>query len=576
MMKKMFFIILCIPCIYLFAQTHGKEGKADLSDKKLSNQYDDKNKNISLSNRGSKNELQSGKVYFPRSIKNYNPSGSHPFSKIKLSDSSYTLTNINVDRSPQQVVIPPNSHKAFVLCQGTAVIKVINLDSASVENTIELNSFPVDMTMNADGSKIFIANLSGQPPSGYPSDDCGTTGFPNAPSPVIVINTQTQSIDTSFINICLNRMVLLNDDETIMYVIGAQDYITSYDMNTYALINTYNLSALTGNPSQPVSAALADAVHKLFLRSMVFIGSDVHTQVQILDLVANTVRAFSYDSLGYSSSTSFDLNPVILSPNKQDVYVDAGSNPNPPYASATFIYDVSTEVLKKIAINLSTAGLYIPCSDSTAFYDDLWLFGKKTLFNFQDYTILQDMTIGGCSGVVSPDKQTLYLTQIGAHHDEGVTYGSPQKYDITFLDIATGAFNEVFVSQDSFTCSYERMIAMTTDANFLITTNSALNTVSVLKFIYPVNIMEKRLSCEFKIFPNPNSGVFNLIMNSVQNDMVTIRIFNTTGEVVFQKTEKVMKGQHVENISLAHCHGGLYYLVVTGLNFTRTSKIIIY
>jgi hypothetical protein len=547
-MKKIFVLILSFTFIQLYPQGFLETGKIEAAKK--------------------------GVISVPSINNSSKSSGIQTGNRQVIYDSNYVLTNIDVDRSPQQVMIPPGTQKAFVLCQGTAVIKIIDLVTATVENTIELNTFPIDMTMNSDGSKIFIANLSVQPPVSYPPDDCGTMGIAISASPVIVINTQTQSIDTSFMNICSIEKVILNSDETIMYLIGSQDYITSYDMNTYSLLNNYNLSVLSGNTSQPFSAALADSAQKIFFRSVVFVGPNVQTHVQVLDLSANTVHLISYDTLGYSSS-SWCINDVMMSPDSKDVFVDVGSSSVSPHLPATFIYNPETEALKKIVTNLSTTGKYISFSDSTAYFDGTSLFGNKILFDHRNYSIIESLDIGGCSGVVSPDKKTLYLTQIGAHHNEGVTYGSPQKYDITFLDIPTGTANESFVSDQEFDCSFERMMAINSGGDYLITTNSALNTVSVLHLIPPAAIREKWDFYDLTIYPNPNTGIFSLDIISQQNDDLHISIYNVLGEIVFQGTATIDRNHLHMMINLAGELAGVYNLVVTGRNGSSFNKIIL-
>jgi hypothetical protein len=486
------------------------------------------------------------------------------------SDTSYILTNIDVSRSPQQVMIPPGSHKAFVFCMGTAEILVIDLVSATIENTIDLTAFAVDMTMNSSGSKIYISCASSQPPINYPPDDCGSVGIAIGPSPIIVINTQTQTIDTSIINNVSFKKVILNEMEGIMYTIGAQDYINSYDLNTYGLLDTYNLSALSGNTSQPRSAALAADAHKLFLKSVVFIGPDVIEQIQVIDLVTNSFHTIEFDTLGYSSSTFL---PLMMSPDGQDIYVDV-SGSNPPYTPGTFIFDAETEILKKIVFNLSTEGNYIPLSDSTAYFDDDWLFGNKTLFDHKNYAIIKDMTIGGCSGVLSPDKETLYLTQIGANHDEGVTYGSPEKYDISIVNVATEEYDVIYVSDETFTCTYERMMAMTTDGSYIITTNSALNTVSILKIVSSVAIKENTENNEIRIYPNPNSGVFSIEMNNKHKDIINIQVFDVMNRIIYQQREIIPEGRIEKQIDLNNNPSGLYNLIVTGSNNTFVRRII--
>jgi uncharacterized protein (TIGR02145 family)/uncharacterized repeat protein (TIGR02543 family) len=393
---------------------------------------------------------------------------------------NYLLTNINVSRSPQQVIIPPGMQKAFVLCKGTSEILVIDLVSASVVKSIALNCFPVDMIINRNGSKIYVASISSQLPASFPPDDCGTIGVAIGPSPLIVINTITQSIEHTFTNNVSFRKVILDETSSKLYTIGSQSYINVYDLNSYQFLTSYNLSVLSGHTSQPNSSALAVNANKLFVKSVIFVGSNVLGQIQVIDMNNNMFNTITFDTLGYSSSAFFHNN-VMISPDGQEIYIDAGTSSIPPNAQATFFLNPETETISDIVFNLSTRNGLIPYSDSIAIFDEYWFFGEKTLFDFKNHQILDFFNYGGCSGAVSPDKKTLYLTQIGANHDAGVTYGSPVKYDITLLDLVTGSGEVIYVSNQVFNCSYERMLDITSNGQFVVTTNSALNTVSVLE-----------------------------------------------------------------------------------------------
>ena len=235
-----------------------------------------------------------------------------PKTSIKsCTDTNYILTNINVSRSPQQVLIPPGMQKAFVLCSGTAEILVVDLVTATIEKSISLNCFPDEMIMNSSGTKIYVAALSSQPATNYPPDDCGTMGIAIGPSPIKVINTQTQTIEAVINNSVSCRTVLINEAGSLLVAIGAESYINVYDLNTYQLLHTYNLSTLSGYISQPKSAAITTDATRLFVHSVVFVGSGVAGLTQVIDITNNTFLAIVFDTLGYESKDMF--NSIMLS-----------------------------------------------------------------------------------------------------------------------------------------------------------------------------------------------------------------------------------------------------------------------
>lgn len=518
--------------------------------------------------------FREGITLSPESIINYagTPVSSLEYTRTRL-DTNYILTNINVSRSPQQVLIPPGSHKAFVVCKGTAELLVIDLVTATVENSIILNCFPSDIIINANGSKIYISSLTDQPPINFPLDDCGSMGIAIGPSPIIIIDTQTQTIDTIIINNVCFKTILLNEAASVMYTIGCENYINAYDMNTFSLLHTYNLYTLSGYITQPHSSALATDANKLYLKSIIFAGSNIEEQIQVIDLTTNLFHVITYDTLGYSSSALFT--PLMLSPDAQDIYIYGSYSAYPPNAPGTLIFDAETEVIKAIVPNLAPEDNYIPFSDSTAFFDDTGLFGDKTLFDFRNYEIINDLPVGGCSGAVSLNKEKLYLTQIGANHDGAIIYGSPERYDITIVSSETETFTSIFVADETFTCSYERTLAMTTDGCYLITTNSALNTVSILNILPPVSVPENRYSMRISIYPNPTSGVFTVDLNSIVEDYIAIQIIDVLGKTVFEESNIKVGNRIQKLIHLDNKPPGLYYLIAKGKNSTSRKKIVI-
>lgn len=69
------------------------------------------------------------------------------------------------------------------------------------------------------------------------------------------------------------------------------------------------------------------------------------------------------------------------------------------------------------------------------------------------------------------------------------------------------------------------------------------------------------------IFPNPNSGIISI---KSKNDIVSLEIFNTSGQKVYNL--KAVNGNEIKSLDLSQLGKGLYFLSV---NNNNTQKIII-
>lgn len=82
---------------------------------------------------------------------------------------------------------------------------------------------------------------------------------------------------------------------------------------------------------------------------------------------------------------------------------------------------------------------------------------------------------------------------------------------------------------------------------------------------------EKIQANEFTIYPNPSNSQINIRGNRVKNAPVQIEIFNQLGQIVFvQQVNSVMIEQ---NISTENFANGIYFVKISGTNFTETQKI---
>ena len=77
------------------------------------------------------------------------------------------------------------------------------------------------------------------------------------------------------------------------------------------------------------------------------------------------------------------------------------------------------------------------------------------------------------------------------------------------------------------------------------------------------------------IYPNPNKGFFNIIIDNMQSENIEIKIFNSLGQEIFQEEIKQETGIYTRQINLKEYSAGIYYLQILSVNGVINKQIII-
>ena len=75
------------------------------------------------------------------------------------------------------------------------------------------------------------------------------------------------------------------------------------------------------------------------------------------------------------------------------------------------------------------------------------------------------------------------------------------------------------------------------------------------------------------IYPNPNNGSFTVKI--INNDVVSINIFNSLNQLVYNEENINTSGGYLKNITLDNLSKGMYYMHIAGMEKTVVYKIVI-
>jgi len=109
-----------------------------------------------------------------------------------------------------------------------------------------------------------------------------------------------------------------------------------------------------------------------------------------------------------------------------------------------------------------------------------------------------------------------------------------------------------------------------------VTSNDGCKSEKCKEVLIETEIGVNELSGEnvIKIYPNPNSGTFNIQLNSISSDDVSIKLFNSLGAIVYNQSIYV-NGEFIQEVNLNSLSAGVYQLSVSTSNESVTKKVLI-
>ena len=109
-----------------------------------------------------------------------------------------------------------------------------------------------------------------------------------------------------------------------------------------------------------------------------------------------------------------------------------------------------------------------------------------------------------------------------------------------------------------------------TDANNCSGEGDVTVTVNLL-----TGIANSNQALIMRTYPNPNDGHLFIDLETVEEDVVEIRIINRIGQVMFNERTNIAPGKATKPIDLSHLSNGLYIISITGQRMHLSEKIIL-
>ena len=79
---------------------------------------------------------------------------------------------------------------------------------------------------------------------------------------------------------------------------------------------------------------------------------------------------------------------------------------------------------------------------------------------------------------------------------------------------------------------------------------------------------------DFKLYPNPTDGIFNIEFKLDNKETVTVKVFNKDGKSVFNDKIRKFDGYYVNEINLSEQDNGIYFVKVIQGNKSITKKVL--
>ena len=130
-----------------------------------------------------------------------------------------------------------------------------------------------------------------------------------------------------------------------------------------------------------------------------------------------------------------------------------------------------------------------------------------------------------------------------------------QTLEIDGSEVGTGIYNYSVIVTDDNTCSNSDTIEITVESG------SGIDDFAFKTLI--------------KLYPNPTTGIINIVIEGYREQNLTIEVLNITGKLVYSKQLENMKVIMMEKIDLSDQPKGIYILKLHNYKTVKVRKVLI-
>jgi DNA-binding beta-propeller fold protein YncE len=488
--------------------------------------------------------------------------------KYNIPSNPSPIRNIRVPRNPEQVIIAPGDTVAFVRSFIGNTISVISIPEAKVTDLIAVPS-QIHMSLSDDGKQIIVASITELPldSSAHPTDEEQFIFIsPTDQSILTVIDVGAKRIQKQIFfpvrSMGLVRKTYTSTDNDLIYV--RLDYgVIAINLKDSTITKAWPLNYQTWY------AEMDRKNNTLFI-------TDISDSLRAIHLSSEqTLSVPLYMGGSYAGSQYIAVDTLLNRVFVQGILQGASSD--------VLVFDaVSLEHDTTIKTNFGLRA-FLPLSSAASLY--LGGFGGETI-ELNYFTLALKKTLISSrnwkSIIHNRRTSTLYTYQVGA--DEGGQWSSSlaQYLDVTEYDINRNRLLSYPTTDSQYKASYGRGIALTSDGNYIMATNSPENTVSILQVSQPTAITQRDFKTGNPIYslhqnyPNPFNPSTTIEFSLPRSSYVSLKVFGLLGEeVATLEARGFTAGSYKVDWNAKGVASGVYlYRLVAG-SYAETRKMLL-
>lgn len=468
------------------------------------------------------------------------------------------ITNIQVSRNPEEVLINKDDQYAYIRCFLSNTIEILKIPSGEILNSLKIPT-PNHFLFNNDTTQLFVASFTDYMiPPDPPSDDCAIIGVPASGitflTMIDISSQEISRIDTISINSITK--ILLPSNDSVVYLVGSN--VVEYNLNKKLISRHWDLT-------QQIRRCKIDNKNKqIFITTISSVESD---SLNVIDIETGDINRIPY----YNNGEEAFARLIGLDTTSNRIFIQGKLNPSEILVFNTItltqistIYNVT--LFEDCFIACPSLGSIFIGGDSPNSTVELDYF---TLYKKND---LPSPETDRWKTIVYNDVMNrLYSFKYGGLENSINLINPHQKLDVIEYNINSGETFLYETTDSTYGCSYPRTLAITRNGNYVISTNSPENTVSIIE-LSPESDSEVEINKSIDIYPNPALTFIKIKLNKEFDSDYLIELYNIYGNLQMQQSKS--KSESNFTIDLTKFPIGQYFIHFKSIAQSRTFKII--